>query len=360
MGIKNFNKFLKDNMFVQQADISILKYKKIAIDASNIIYRYKIANSERWKWNILLFINFLKKNNISCIFIFDGKPLEEKNRILYERKKQKINSSIRLNNIIEEFENFKTTGNLGLELLNILKRSPFYTSELYSTLEKDSNLYIELFNYINSHINKLKNWSNRMTKKDIMDIKFLLKILGVEFDTADSDGEAMCSKLSVENQVYAVYSTDSDCLAYGTEIWIQNINWQTNSIEFVLRKQIMEFYNLNNDNFLNWLILCGTDFNKNIKNFGVNKSLNIILTDRSENDLIKILQKLHINGEELNYYTTQNIFKTFGERENAIQSSSKWNKNNSYISNKEFCQLYFSNTLNNDDNMNMFDLELFQ
>ena len=74
MGIKDLNKFFKENASnsIKLLHLKELDGKKIAIDIS--IYLYKFSNEEdSLIENIYLMLSILKFYNITPLFIFDGK-----------------------------------------------------------------------------------------------------------------------------------------------------------------------------------------------------------------------------------------------------------------------------------------------
>ena len=96
MGICNLNKFLRNNCseIYEQIHISEYSYKKIAIDISLYLCKFKAKtnnehNSE-YDW-IKLFINLimcLRKNEVHCVFIYDSGSPPEKEQEKAERTSQ--------------------------------------------------------------------------------------------------------------------------------------------------------------------------------------------------------------------------------------------------------------------------------
>ena len=86
MGIKNLNRFLREQAKESIKFISVaeLSGKKIAVDIS--IYMYKYASEGSLLENIYLMLSVFRYYNICPIFVFDGKPPPEKKELLLKRK----------------------------------------------------------------------------------------------------------------------------------------------------------------------------------------------------------------------------------------------------------------------------------
>ena len=90
MGIKNLNRFLRENCTKKSISKKHLKYfegKTVVIDTS--IYLYKFISEDSLMESMYLFISILKSYRIRPIFIFDGKPPPEKKDLLRQRRLDK-------------------------------------------------------------------------------------------------------------------------------------------------------------------------------------------------------------------------------------------------------------------------------
>ena len=80
MGVKGFKTFLEKIGCVNPIHLSSYKGKTIAVDFTNILYRYLCRESYIYE-----FINLICKfqyYHIKLIFVFDGKPDENKQYII--------------------------------------------------------------------------------------------------------------------------------------------------------------------------------------------------------------------------------------------------------------------------------------
>ena len=99
MGIKNLNRFLRDNAkdSIKFEHMSKLSGKKIAVDIS--IYMYKYASENALIENMYLMLSIFRYYNVIPIFIFDGKPPAEKKELLQKRREDKKEAEIEYNNL---------------------------------------------------------------------------------------------------------------------------------------------------------------------------------------------------------------------------------------------------------------------
>ena len=172
MGIKNLNAFIKKHAYNGIKDISIsdLQNKTIAVDTS--IFMYKFMYSHRFIDNFIQQLFHLKSFNIKPIYIFDGKPPEEKKEVLDSRKESKI----KISNKLVELEE---------------KRSKLV----------DSN---EIDN-INKEIQSIRKKQIIVTKSDVSNLKRVFDILNVDYIQANCEADLLCCEL-YKNNKYSIHS----------------------------------------------------------------------------------------------------------------------------------------------------------
>ena len=88
MGIKNLNNLLRKKCpeIFELIHISEYAYKKVAIDISVFVNKYKRSVGDRWLAQVLNLVSCLRRNNLHCVFIYDGGAPPEKDN---ERSKRK-------------------------------------------------------------------------------------------------------------------------------------------------------------------------------------------------------------------------------------------------------------------------------
>ena len=109
MGIKHLNRFLKEtaSSSIKFVNLSQFIGKKIAVDIS--IYMYRYASDNNLIENIYLMLSVFRHYNIIPIFVFDGKPPNEKKDLLNKRREDKKEAE-------EEYNKLKNVLEINLDM----------------------------------------------------------------------------------------------------------------------------------------------------------------------------------------------------------------------------------------------------
>jgi len=109
MGIKYLNPFLikyaNDGIFSLNLDGDFFCNKTIIIDVS--IYMYKFSEKNNLLENFHKLLMIFDENKIKPIFVFDGKPTDEKQKIINKRKEEKLIAKQKHDELIKNYENNK-------------------------------------------------------------------------------------------------------------------------------------------------------------------------------------------------------------------------------------------------------------
>jgi len=249
MGIKNLSSLIKEyaSNSITKKQFGDFIGKKIAIDASLLIYAYVIAvrNSSEDLTNIhgdmtshihavvsktLLYLD----NSITPIFIFDGKPPSLKSNVIDKRKED------------------RKIAQKALEEL--------------SDGEKNDDTKIRLFKK-----------STVITWKQMEECKEVLRAMGVPVIESYEESDSQCAALTNFNNVYGVGSEDMDILVFGAKKLLRNISSSKKNeiVEYDLKK-ILEELHYNQQEFIDLCILLGCDYVEHIDGIGVKKAKDII------------------------------------------------------------------------------------
>jgi 5'-3' exonuclease len=284
MGIKGLRQLLKKK--IQQleviVDISYFSGKHIAIDANFFLFKYKAAHKNLFVEQSLKFVRLLTEHNISLSFVFDGEsPVEKTNEKEKRNQKRKIyvEKVERLEYCLDHYEKTKT---ILPELLNINKNPnvpfSFYNAKLHVAKMKTCILNISIDDY--------KNFKDMLTKEKISII------------TAQGEAEVLCSEMVKNNKAAGVFTQDTDVLACCVPVMITELNSYTKKFTVVYLENILKQLELDKQSWLDFCIMCGTDFNSNIENIGPVKSLNLIKKYKTIEEINKNEKKSFLKKHE--------------------------------------------------------------
>ena len=227
MGIKHLNKYLKDNCpkSIHCIHLSELSDKKIVIDTS--IYLYKYSGDECLIENFYLMISLFRYYNITPIFIFDGKPPNEKNDLLKQRRENKLSAESEYKLLEQSLSN----------------------NMCYSDKQK-----------ITSTMDTLKKQFIYITKYQIDKIKQLIGGLGVSYYDAVGEADELCAMLVIKKIVYACLSEDMDMFAYGCTRVLRYLSLTNRNVVIYDLKNCLQELQMSIKEFRQICVLCGTDY----------------------------------------------------------------------------------------------------
>ena len=301
MGIKNLNNFLrkKNPSLFHIIPMSDFAYKKIAIDTSLYLYKFKAISKENWIKHLLNMIASLRLHQIHCVFIFDGKSPPAKRQELENRQ----NARLKLNKRIEELEkaviNYELTGTIDTCLSKLL------TKNKQRRLLKKTAIDIT---WVKQKIEQKKNNYITVIPEDFDNIKKILKSLSIPYYVAPWEAEKMCSKLCKDGLVDAVLSDDTDVIAYGSPILLTKINTWTSTFVQIKIDEIKSSLEFTYPQILDFCIMCGTDYNQNIPKIGPVTSYSYITKYKNIED---IHTNTMIDTKILNYKLVRRLFTQF-------------------------------------------------
>jgi 5'-3' exonuclease len=211
MGILNLNSFLKEKVpeAFFKLPLDALRGRRIAIDAANWMYanmhvlKSKIIDEidlvlmaeemehpvidplvirKRFVETVIRFVQRMLGKGVTPVFVFEGTHPEEKSETKSKRAEKVTAAGDMLKELWAKFR-----------AQSILDRSPALILEIKKLLKA------ELF----------------VSVADILALRRVLSILRIPSLQATGDAEKLCSMLCIEGKVGAVFSADSDNLAYG-------------------------------------------------------------------------------------------------------------------------------------------------
>lgn len=267
MGIKGLNpaiaskakKISSDIQWKKKVPISLFKGKKIGVDSLNWLHTNLYVSQKTLVNNtddlnlfdeidqdLLLkellnsFCNFNNKfisEGVTPLWIWDGVSKNNKSKTKEERRKKKEEVQDKLNNLKKSLmeKNFFERDKKEVDEYKKLKINAFSVN--FSIIEK---------------------------------VKIFGKQIGIPTIVAEDEAENLGSSLCNEKKISALWSTDTDTyplecpLVINTMEWIDNKNY----INVVMVEEVRRIFGMDREQFRDFCILLGTDFNERIPGVG--------------------------------------------------------------------------------------------
>ena len=333
MGIKNLNGLIENytSSGKVKKHLSSFNNKIFAIDTNVYLYKYLYGKSNHID-GMFFMINKFKKFNITPIFVFDGKPPNEKADTIKNRKIMKDKLKEKLLNL-----------NAQLLLKDDLSEIALLKTEI-DNIEKK-------IMYVN---------------KNVLDkTKELLDLMGITYINADCEAEHYCSKLCKLELVDGVVSEDMDTIACGSKLVIRNFTNKDDFVDAYYLNNILYDMNISYKSFIDLCILLGNDYNNRPRSLNPDEIFDLI---KKHNSIENILNDNLLTNWKCEYNTIRNIIllsdvivnvQKFIKQTNKpyfLDNLLEFLKNNSTIEEKTYrhrINLIYNNNLNKNSKTNI-------
>jgi 5'-3' exonuclease len=310
MGINNLNNFLRKNCpeVFEEIHISEYAYKKVAIDTSLFLCKFKAICGPRWLDSFLRLVSCLRRNEIHCVFIYDFGAPPEKAEERAERRRQQEKMKQKVITLETSLENYYNTGDFDSNLIELYekeKNKPVHKSLL--RIKKDVDVDIDV---ILKRIDKMRSNILDISQDDFNLTKKLFKILNIPFFDAPMEAETCCSDLCKRGIVDAVLSEDTDVLAYSTPVFLTKIDTINDTTVRIKHADILESLEITKEQFLDLCIMHGCDYNKNIPKVGSETSFKYI---KKYGSIEEIASNTKHDITILNHVRSRELFKNYEE-----------------------------------------------
>jgi len=305
MGIHNLNRFLLDKCTtesISKKHMKILSGKTIVVDTS--IYLYKFTASNLLIENMYLLITIFKYYNITPIFVFDGKPPDEKKQIIKKRLIDKIIAEKKYNELKDKINTIVD-------------------------MKDKKELEVE--------IDSLKKQFIRIKDSDIKSVKELMDYCNVVYYDAPGEADQLCAKLVIDKKAWACLSDDMDMFVYGCTRVIRHISLLNHTVIFYNINSILRELKMSMNDFREIMVISGTDYNiyDNTNLDDTMKHYNEYKESKKDT-AIGFYDWLHNNTKYIkNYESLTNIYNIFDLSNIDISEFGKnsitMNKNNSKL-----------------------------
>lgn len=311
MGIKsNFLQFLKTKApeCFETIHLSEYAFKKVAIDVSLYMHKFKAVCGDNWLISFVNLVACLRKNEVHCVFVYDGQAPIEKKKEQEKRKNTKLSMIQQIKDIEAAITEYTNTGEANETLIQFnLKCQSNLPRRLINNTTNTTQTEINI-KLIKEKIKLKKGQIISINSNDYEITRDLFDILQVPYFIASNEAEKMCSKLCIDGEVDAVLSEDTDTLAYGTPVFLSKIDINNSTCVRVDFNSLLEKVEMTQQEFLDFCILCGTDYNSNIQGVGSVSSYKLV---KSHGSLEAIETNTQYDVSCLNYRRVRELFTEF-------------------------------------------------
>ena len=309
MGIKNLNKFLRNNCpeVYEEIHLSEYAFKKIAIDLTLFLCKFKATCGPRWISAFLNLVASLRRNEIHCVFIYDSGAPPDKAGERAERAENREKTERRIYELDEALEKYHNTGEIDTVLRDLHDKENKTGAGLSLLGKSGKSFNIKI---VEDKIEKMRNYIFNITPEDFALTKKLFDILNVPYYQAPVEAETMCSDLCKRGLVDAAMSEDTDVLAYASPIFLTKIDTSTDTCIRLNYDQILTSLEFTKEQFLDLCIMCGCDYNKNIPRIGAEKAYKYL---KDYGSIDGIAEKLKIDVSILNHERVRHLFTGYDQ-----------------------------------------------
>lgn len=282
MGIKDIKPFLKNQSVNcdRKIPLQMLSGEKIGIDALNWVFTYimpvgknvvnaqedilqPISQDEIYNGMVEECAKFIAKfvdHDIIPVWIWDGVSQDNKTATKVERKKSKQASIDKMTTLHEQ-----------LLAMNPFERPP-ELMEMYRKLVS-RNIHIK--------------------RATIEKIKLFTQNCGIPCITSKDEAENLGSSLCCQKRIKAIWSADTDTYPLGAQLVVKGFEYETIngqtvvSINGTFTSIIRKKLELSHQEFRDFCIMLGTDFNERMPGIGPKKSYTLIKKYRNIENIEK-------------------------------------------------------------------------
>ena len=286
MGVKHLNGFLRqrcEHVFERKGCIE-LREKKIAYDASLFVCQMKISRTRtQFIETVVRYLNMMKNQRNSLVFVFDGLALKEKAFELDLRRRSRQRQHDLLVRHRHELQQMEE----GLKDVDDARL------EAYKARMKRRT----------DSVRRMESMAYNVVSADFEALRVVLDRLSIPTVKAVTEGEFLCAQLCKDGVVDTVYSRDTDVLACLSPSMITQNN--ATGFKEVRSAKILEALDMSAETWLDFCIMCGTDFNRNMETIDMDKAYSLMRQYKSIDNLPSCYPT-----EVLNHVRIREIYNT--------------------------------------------------
>ncbi len=305
MGVKGLNTIVKKYapQCMTEIHISMYAYQKVAVDTSLYMFKYKVIFGDRWLTAFVNLVGCLRKNNIHPVFVFDSKAPVEKEDEKKKRQEKRDKQQEKIDMLELSIQTYHSDGTIDEILMETYNKTiSEQVSRLLGGPNKTKSFDIRP---VEEEFRRMKSKVVSIADDDFKTLKELFTVLDIQFIQAPSEAEAYGSYLCSIGQVDAVLSEDTDVLAYGCPKFLVKLDAIKGTCTEIDINTLYECLELTYSSFVDLCIMCGTDYNTNMKGIGPEKAYKLV----KQYGCLEAIEEAGYPVECLNYIRVRELYK---------------------------------------------------
>jgi 5'-3' exonuclease len=300
MGIKgNFMTFLKTRAprAFSTCAVSRDTSPRIAIDLPIFINKYKTVYGSLWKQGLATFLSYFRAQHMQVWCVFDGKSPPEKRTEIAARRGARVKLSEACCSLEKHLDVYEDTGIADPKLVELNKKfaHSFFENQAVSVP------------LTRAYLNRAANQVYRLTYEDYTWAAWLVMDMGLIGMTSMGEAERTCANLCRLGIVDAVVSNDSDLLAHLCPRSYTRYNCTSSTAVHIQLDILLADLNMSPQQFVDFCIMCGTDYNKGIPTIGTWRAYKYIQEYKT---IECIATSLSLSLDSLNFVRVRELFAT--------------------------------------------------
>ena len=287
MGIKSLKKVLQENCVDGITDIQLRSLKKsiIGIDTSIFLYKYKSRNMLE---KFIIQISHLLKYDITPVYIFDGKPTEDKSDLMNQRRNKWVKIRKEIDELYKLKENFYVDVDDGCDINGM----EYDYAALCKKIAKKEKSVIKI------DFAKVEVFKNILTLCDI------------HWFQSESETDFAMKKYSQKNLIDYAITEDTDFLTHDCKKVLYGYDYTKTYVTLYDQNLILKDLEISMASFIDMCILMGCDYNvdKGAKGIGPKIAYKLIKKHKNIETIIETNKTKKINLSNFEYEIPRKMF----------------------------------------------------
>jgi 5'-3' exonuclease len=286
--------------------VSISKYafKKVAIDTSIFMCKFKNASGLSFMDSFLHLVSVLRYNEVHFVFVYDSKAPPEKDRERQLRVQAREKNKIRVERLDALWSSYKETGD-GSDVDDCrLAGADAVLADFIRKIMDTEDCRSLVPQKIDAELLKMKNSLLSIRSEDFALTKEFFRACRIPCIDAEGEAEATCTELVRRGLAAAVLTEDTDVLAYGANVMLHRMDTAESTVMEIDYEELLGSLGMTTDRFLDFCIMCGTDYNSNIPKIGPEKAFRLLQEHKSIDGIATVM-----DVGILNHHVVRSLFR---------------------------------------------------